>query len=96
MIQPAARLSPALALEVAECARLIKGYGSTHKRGTENFQTIETRLIRPALQGQIPVQDAIDGIASARTAALLDPEGNSLAKCLDEFNARLSFRIAAE
>jgi indolepyruvate ferredoxin oxidoreductase beta subunit len=96
MILQAARLSPALALEVAECARLIKGYGSTHKRGTENFQTIETRLIHPALQGQIPVQDAIDGIASARTAALLDPEGNSLAKCLDEFDARLSFRIAAE
>lgn len=96
MILQAARLSPALGLEVAECARLIKGYGSTHKRGTQNFQTIETRLIRPALQGQVPVQDAIDGIASARTAALLDPEGNSLAKCLDEFDARLSFRIAAE
>jgi indolepyruvate ferredoxin oxidoreductase beta subunit len=96
MVVDAARLSPALALEVAECARLIKGYGSTHKRGTENFQTIETRLILPALHGQIPVQDAIDGIASARTAALVDPEGNSLAKCLDEFDARLSFRIAAE
>jgi len=95
-ILQAARLSPALALEVAECARLIKGYGSTHKRGTENFQTIETRLIHPALQGQIPVQDAIDGIASARTAALMDPEGQSLARCLDEFDARLSFRIAAE
>jgi hypothetical protein len=53
-ILQAARLSPALALEVAECARLIKGYGSTHKRGTENFQTIETRLIHPALQGLIP------------------------------------------
>jgi indolepyruvate ferredoxin oxidoreductase beta subunit len=96
MILQAARISPALALEVAECARLIKGYGSTHKRGTHNFQIIETRLIQPALQGQIPFQDAIDGIASARTAALLDPEGNSLAKCLDEFDARLSFRIAAE
>ncbi|MGD9922485.1 MAG: indolepyruvate oxidoreductase subunit beta family protein, partial [Pseudorhodoplanes sp.] len=96
MVEAAARHSPALALEIAECARLIKGYGSTHKRGTQNFQTIETRLIIPALNGQIPVQDAIDGIASARTAALVDPEGNSLAKCLDEFDARLSFRIAAE
>jgi indolepyruvate ferredoxin oxidoreductase beta subunit len=61
-----------------------------------NFRTIETRLIVPALSGQIPVQDAIDGIASARTAALVDPEGASLGKCLDEFDARLSFRIAAE
>ncbi|ARP98718.1 indolepyruvate oxidoreductase subunit beta family protein [Pseudorhodoplanes sinuspersici] len=95
-IADAAKLSPALALEVAECARLIKGYGSTHKRGTLNFRTIETRLIVPALRGQLPVPDAIDGIASARTAALVDPEGASLAKCLDEFDARLSFRIAAE
>jgi indolepyruvate ferredoxin oxidoreductase beta subunit len=96
MVIEAARFSPALALEIAECARLIKGYGSTHKRGTANLQTIEARLIRPALEGRIPVQDAIDGIASARTAALLDPEGRSLHKCLDEFDARLSFRIAAE
>lgn len=95
-ISDAAKLSPALALEIVECARLIKGYGSTHKRGTLNFRTIETRLIVPALRGQIPVQDAIDGIASARTAALVDPEGASLGKCLDEFDARLSFRIAAE
>ncbi len=95
-ISDAAKISPALALEIAECARLIKGYGSTHKRGTLNFQTIETRLIRPALRGQLPAQDAVDGIASARTAALVDPEGASLAKCLDDFDARLSFRIAAE
>jgi indolepyruvate ferredoxin oxidoreductase beta subunit len=92
----AARLSPALAIEVAECARLVKGYGSTHKRGTRNFQIIEERVIAPALKGQISVQDAIDGIASARTAALLDPEGTGLSKCLDELDGRLSFRIAAE
>ena len=96
MIAKSARLSPLLATEIAECARLIKGYGSTHKRGTQNFQVIEERLIRPVLNGTIGVKDAIDGIASARTAALIDPEGNSLAKCLDELDARLSFRIAAE
>ena len=32
-----------LALEVAECARLIKGYGDTHKRGIGNYRLIETR-----------------------------------------------------
>jgi indolepyruvate ferredoxin oxidoreductase beta subunit len=96
MIARAAKLSPALAAEIAECARLIKGYGSTHKRGSQNFQMIEERVILPALAGQIGVQDAIDGIASARTAALLDPEGNGLAKCLDELDTRRSFRIAAE
>jgi indolepyruvate ferredoxin oxidoreductase beta subunit len=95
-ILAAARVSTPLALEIAECARLIKGYGSTHRRGTENFRSIEHRLIRPALDGQIALPDAVDGIASARTAALIDPEGQSLAKSLDVFEQRASLRIAAE
>src|SRR6516162_3967335 len=36
LIAEAARLSGDLALEVAECARLIKGYGDTLKRGSAN------------------------------------------------------------
>ena len=39
-------------------------------------------MIRPALAGQIPLRQAADAIASARTAALVDPDGESLAKCL--------------
>ena len=30
--------SPALALEVAKCASLVKGYGDTHERGVRNFE----------------------------------------------------------
>ena len=33
-IADAAPLSAELAIEIAECARLIKGYGDTHKRGS--------------------------------------------------------------
>jgi len=32
-----------VAREIAECARLIKGYGDTLKRGNENYRTIEMR-----------------------------------------------------
>ncbi len=96
LIVQAAKLSPALALEVAECARLIKGYGDTHARGTANYRTIQTRVIAPALAGKIPSQRAADAIASARTAALVDPEGESLAKCLAEIDGQGSFRLAAE
>ena len=96
LIIEAARLSVELGLEVAECARLIKGYGDTHARGVSNYQTIETRVIRPALAGQIPLSRAADALASARTAALVDPEGESLAKCLAEIDGQASFRIAAE
>ena len=96
LIAEGARRSPALALEIAECARLIKGYGDTHARGLANYATIESRLIRPALAGQIPLPRAADAIASARTAALVDPEGESLAKCLAEIEGQAAFRIAAE
>jgi hypothetical protein len=39
---------------------------------------------------------AVDAIASARTAALVDPEGEGLAKCLAQIDAQSSRRIAAE
>jgi indolepyruvate ferredoxin oxidoreductase beta subunit len=91
-----ARISPTLALEIAECARLVKGYGSTHKRGISNYQMIETRVIRPALDGRLPLERACDAIASARTAALLDPEGEGLIRCLDELDDCAALRVAAE
>ena len=85
-----------MALEVAECARLIKGYGDTYARGLANYRSIEARVIRPTLAGAIPPERAADAIASARTAALVDPEGESLAKCLAEIDGQGTFRIAAE
>ena len=96
LVREAARQSADVALEIAECARLIKGYGDTHARGLANYRTIEARVIRPALAGQIPPARAADAIASARTAALVDPEGESLAKCIAGIEGQGAFRIAAE
>ncbi len=96
LITEAAQRSAALALEVAEGARLIKGYGDTYARGLSNYRSIEARVIRPALAGHIPLDRAADAVASARTAALVDPDGESLARCLAEVESQVSFRIAAE
>lgn len=82
LVGEAAKQSPELALEVAECARLIKGYGDTHARGSANYGVIVERVIRPVLAGDIVPGRGPDAIASARTAALVDPEGEGLAKCL--------------
>ncbi len=81
-IVSAAATSDALAVEIADCARLLKGYGDTLKRGAANYATIERQVILPALAGDIPLAAGIDAIASARVAALADPEGDSLARCL--------------
>ncbi len=96
LIAEAAPLSAELAVEIAECARLIKGYGDTHKRGTGNYRLIERELMQPALAGAMAPHDAAEAIANARTAALLDPEGEALAKCLAEIQSRSVRRIAAE
>jgi indolepyruvate ferredoxin oxidoreductase beta subunit len=96
LIVAAAASSAELALEVAECARLIKGYGDTLQRGTANYRKIETQVIEPALAGAIPALRAVDAIASARTAALLDPEGEGLARCLSAIALQSAHRVAAE
>jgi len=84
LIAAGAAKSCALALEIAECARLIKGYGDTLKRGAANYAAIERQVIQPILAGTIAPSRGVDAIASARVAALADPEGDSLAKCLAE------------
>jgi indolepyruvate ferredoxin oxidoreductase alpha subunit len=95
-IADAAPLSAELAIEIAECARLIKGYGDTHKRGTVNYRVIETELMLPALAGGMAPRQAAEAIANARTAALLDPEGEALSKCIVAIHSQSSHRIAAE
>ncbi len=96
LIVEAARRAPDLAREIAECARLIKGYGDTYARGLANYRSIEERVIRPALAGHIPLERAADAVMSARTAALVDPEGESLAKCLAGIEEQAPLRVAAE
>jgi indolepyruvate ferredoxin oxidoreductase alpha subunit len=95
-IAQAAARSADLALEIAECARLIKGYGDTYVRGLADYRLIEAHVIRPALAGEIAPARAADAVASARTAALVDPEGMSLAKCLAEIAGKSSLPLAAE
>ena len=70
-----------LALEAVECARLIKGYGDTYKRGIGNFQIMTEALIEPAIAG---ADVSPTDIKKARDAALADPEGDALSKALAE------------
>lgn len=79
-IGKAVRADRSLALEIAECARLLKGYGDTHKRGRANFMKLFDTLVegRPDLA---PAARAAE-IRKAREAALADPEGRTLAGAL--------------
>ena len=77
--ESAARSIP-LALEIAECARLIKGYGETHRRGKANFLAILDALVENPATAD-PAEQA-KAIRKAREAALADPEGKALGGAL--------------
>ncbi len=80
LVADAAQRDSALALEIAECAGLIKGYGETHRRGKANFLAIVDALIQnPATSS--PREQAA-AIRKAREAALADPEGKALGNTL--------------
>jgi indolepyruvate ferredoxin oxidoreductase beta subunit len=81
-IRAAGRTNVALAREIAECARLIKGYGDTYKRGLANYRRITAEVIEPALARRMTPRAAADAVASARVAALADPEGETHSKTL--------------
>jgi indolepyruvate ferredoxin oxidoreductase beta subunit len=80
LVADAAGRDVPLALEVADCARLIKGYGETHRRGKANFLAIVDALIENPPTPDVREQAA--AIRKAREAALADPEGKHLGQAL--------------
>ena len=79
-VREAAARSVPLALEIAECARLLKGYGDTHRRGTANFLAIMDALVENPATAD-PAEQA-RAIRKSREAALADPEGKALGDAL--------------
>ena len=79
-VAEAAKRDPSLAFEVAECARLIKGYGETHRRGKGNFLAILDALVDNPPTAQAAEQ--AQALRNAREAALADPEGKALGSTL--------------
>ncbi|CAG2141534.1 indolepyruvate oxidoreductase subunit beta family protein [Cupriavidus numazuensis] len=68
----AARINPALALEVVQCQRLVKGYSDTHVRGLTNYQTLMSAVVRAG------AHLAPATLRELREAALADEHGNKL------------------
>jgi indolepyruvate ferredoxin oxidoreductase beta subunit len=69
----------AFAREIVLCARLLKGYGDTHRHGRRSFLAVLDEIIEPALR---QAQAAGEAVRRARKAALADPDGAALIKTL--------------
>jgi indolepyruvate ferredoxin oxidoreductase, beta subunit len=68
-VETAARLNPQLALEIAQCQRLVKGYGDTHARGWRNFEAVMEHTARAG------ASLALATLRELREAALEDESG---------------------
>lgn len=78
----AAAPDPGLALEIALCGRLIKGYGDTNRRAKASFLRIFDTLVEGgAIVDGGAMADAkarAEAVRAAREGALADPEGRGL------------------
>ena len=87
-VSDAARRDLTLALEIALCGRIIKGYGETHRRAKASFlRILDTLVDGSALQddrARAPLDDRARAVAisKARDAALADAEGRGLENSL--------------
>jgi len=70
---------PALAREVVECQRVLKGYGATHEHGRKSFT-----LLMQAVDGFDGAPDDAARLARLRTAALADEDGAALRAALGQ------------
>jgi indolepyruvate ferredoxin oxidoreductase beta subunit len=75
-IAQAAAVNPQLAVELAQCQRLVKGYSDTHARGWRNFQT----LMAAAQRAGAALAPAT--LRELRDAALADEHGHTLRNAL--------------
>lgn len=79
--------APELALELALCGNLIKGYGDTHARGHRSLALVLDDIeSRWALASGVPARPQVQGLSArvraAREAALAEPDGVKLAATL--------------
>ncbi len=73
LVQKTASSNLPLAVEIAKCRRLVKGYGDTHMRSTSKYAKVIAAL--PSLKSR---DDAADWLQRLRHAALQDVDGTAL------------------
>jgi indolepyruvate ferredoxin oxidoreductase beta subunit len=71
-IAAAAATNPQLAVEIAQCQRLVKGYSDTHERGVRNYETL-MNVVRQRGSDLAPAT-----LRELRDAALADEHGDKL------------------
>lgn len=73
LVAEARSVSPEFALQTADLARLVKGYGDTYRRGQASYARLVEELVRPALRRDGAIEDPAAQLRGAIAGILASP-----------------------
>ncbi len=73
LVAEARSVSSAFALQTADLARLVKGYGDTYRRGQETYRQVVRDMVRPVIEKKTPVEDPEAQLKGAIAGILASP-----------------------
>lgn len=86
MVDRALTKRPDAAYAIVQTATMIEGYGTGYRHGMAAWHQIIDGLVKPALDGALPIADLAGAIARAR-AVPRDPKGDQLRKAIGDIRA---------
>lgn len=87
MINRSLAKQPAATLAVVQTADLIQGYGSPYRHALADWHAIIDGLVKPTLDGKLPLTDLASAIAEARAAIQPDLRQAALKRRIAEIRA---------
>jgi hypothetical protein len=87
MINRSLAKQPAAALAVVQTANMIQGYGSPYRHAMADWHAIIDGLVKPTLDGKLPLTDLASAIAEARAAIQPDLRQTALKRRIAEIRA---------
>ncbi|MET0969101.1 MAG: DUF6537 domain-containing protein [Tardiphaga sp.] len=88
MVDRAITRRPDATRAILQTATMIEGYGTGYRHGMAAWHQIVDGLVKPALDGTLPIADLSGAIARAR-AVPRDPKGDQLRKAIGDIRAHV-------
>lgn len=73
LVSQARSVSPDFALQAADLARLVKGYGETYRRGQETYARVVDDMVRPVIERRTVVDEPAMQLKGAIAGILASP-----------------------
>jgi hypothetical protein len=89
MIDRSLTNQPGAAPAIVQSATMVQGYGDAYRQGLADWHAIIDGLVKPTLDGALPLADLAGAVAEARAAVMPDPRQVALKRAIAEIRARV-------